>query len=336
MKLFRWKALHSYLALLVGLQFLLWVASGLALNLIDSQYFDANKMRSNEPQATQQIHTLAPLSDIAKLGIGAITQIKLTHILGRPTYQVETDATSMTLWADSLVKVTLTDKQLYQIANASYNGAALNHGLKLANHLASRYRTSAPVYRLTTLDPLGTEIIIDGGTGQVLAHENQQSHIKQWLLMVHFMDYFADNGLSFNHVIIQAFAIMALGLGLSGTMTLFGQLSRPNGTPAPQQTFTLYDHQDKQLATLAAVPGSILDNINQSSQRLQTHCGGGGSCGMCRVRIHHNPPAANEFDINKLSANQIQQGMRLACQHPNLCSDISFTLAAQSRYTKSA
>ncbi|WP_394202305.1 2Fe-2S iron-sulfur cluster-binding protein [Shewanella waksmanii] len=337
MKLFQWKKLHSYLALFIGLQLLLWILSGLALNLIDSDYFDANIMREKSTLVRDNTIAIASLERIEQLGLGQISQLSLSHILTRPSYQLTTPTQTITLWADTLTPVTLSSQQLYAIANNSYSGAPITSGLSQANHLANKYSTSAPVYQVQTADAHDTRIIIDGHNGQVLAHVNRRATIKQWLLMVHFMDYLPDNGLSFNHIVIKVFALAACLLGISGSFTLISQLRQRHQPKPGASHFRLLDLQDKPLDNIHLGKGSILDNLNTPKPRLITQCGGGGSCGMCRVKIHHNPPAATEFDLNKLSAEQIAAGIRLACQHASISGDISLTTKSQLRaYVKSA
>jgi len=63
------------------------------------------------------------------------------------------------------------------------------------------------------------------------------------------------------------------------------------------------------------LPGTLLlEAAGRAGIALQTPCGGQGTCGKCRVRIldGQRPPSAADEHI--LSAEQVQQGYRLACQ----------------------
>lgn len=43
-------------------------------------------------------------------------------------------------------------------------------------------------------------------------------------------------------------------------------------------------------------------------------CGGEGTCGKCAVEIHPDPPAPSLFDLKHLTGEEIERGVRLACQ----------------------
>ncbi len=64
-----------------------------------------------------------------------------------------------------------------------------------------------------------------------------------------------------------------------------------------------------------ALPGTLLlEAAGRAGVALQTPCGGRGTCGKCRVRIVSGECPPSAADLQALSAEQVQQGYRLACR----------------------
>jgi len=63
------------------------------------------------------------------------------------------------------------------------------------------------------------------------------------------------------------------------------------------------------------MPGTLLvEAAGRAGIVLDTPCGGRGTCGRCRVQISLNPPDPSETDRKHLSEDEIERGVRLACQ----------------------
>lgn len=58
----------------------------------------------------------------------------------------------------------------------------------------------------------------------------------------------------------------------------------------------------------------MFDALAAEDIHLPSTCGGGGTCGLCRVRM--TPvPVATAADLRQIPASEIETGYRLACQH---------------------
>ena len=66
------------------------------------------------------------------------------------------------------------------------------------------------------------------------------------------------------------------------------------------------------------IPGlSLRDILDRTDIRVRSACRGTGACGFCRVRIESgkvDEPTPNEHTL--LGRDQLDQGIRLACQVP--------------------
>lgn len=331
------QTLHKWLGLIVGLQLLIWVVTGLAFNLIDEQFLDANPYRATHKTASPTT-ALAPTAGLLQqYQAEGIIELKLTSVLERAVYALTTTQRTRWFWADSLKPLSLTNTEILAIAKQSYSGS----GELSAPQILTRetpFDASGPVAMLTTADEVGTRIYIDTASGAVLAHQNRQSDLRDLLFMLHFMDYAPDNGIGFNHLLVQVVSIAALLLGLSGIYILGhkfhqGQLSLPFlRRKAAIGKLGLFTQDAQPLAEFTDLNGTYLESINRGRERLRTQCGGGGRCGLCKLRFVEQPPSPNDYDLDKLTATELAQGIRLSCQHEAHPGKLELVTKAQHRY----
>jgi len=64
---------------------------------------------------------------------------------------------------------------------------------------------------------------------------------------------------------------------------------------------------------------------------LDTPCGGQGTCGKCRVEISLNAPEPTEADKTHFSAEELDKGIRLACQ-TNVTEDMRVSIPLAARF----
>ena len=82
--------IHKWLALIVGIQLLLWVLGGLIMS-----WFPIETVRSEHNIREREFFTITTEDNLLSVGdvvesIGAITNLELKSILGMPAYQVVT------------------------------------------------------------------------------------------------------------------------------------------------------------------------------------------------------------------------------------------------------
>lgn len=331
------QTLHKWLGLIVGLQLLIWVVTGLAFNLIDEQFLDANPYRTTHKTASPDT-ALAPTENLLQqYQAEGIIELRLTSVLSRAVYALTTTQQTRWFWADSLKPLSLTNTEIVAIAKQSYSGP----GELSAPQILTRetpFDASGPIALLTAADQVGTRIYIDTASGTVLAHQNRQWDLKDLLFMLHFMDYAPDNGIGFNHSLVQVVSIAALLLGLSGIYILGhkfhqGQLSLPFlRRKAAIGKLGLFTQDAQPLAEFTDLNGTYLESINRGRERLRTQCGGGGRCGLCKLRFVEQPPSPNDYDLDKLTATELAQGIRLSCQHEAHPGKLELVTKAQHRY----
>lgn len=321
--------LHRIVAAVCALQMLLWLGSGLALSLISEDYLDSGAFRTERT---------APNSDAAKpIPPGAlpgdVLEIKMDYLLERPVYRLKLASGNSSLWADTLSPLELSDDALKQIAAASIS-APLTDTIDYVAGDNIGFPDIARVALFKAQTARDTRVLLDADSGAVLAHKDQGSDLKELLLMLHFMDYAPGNGIGFNAWPIRLFALLTLMMVLSGLVSLYqkwqaGYFRLSSGKSATTDLI-VEDCQGRELGRFAP-RASLLDAINADGDKLPTHCGGGGSCGMCALMFIDNPPTPTAADIDKLG-QRVEAGMRLACQHGHCGGRVRLISKGQERF----
>jgi ferredoxin len=368
----RLQGLHRWLALFVGLQLLLWVVSGLLLNLVDGTFFDANGHRqlstpkalsqafiTDEDQAQSSALSISPLGALlATLPKQTFITVELISLFNAPVYKLISQPSpgqdlsqriTHYYWARSLTPISLSVNQIKQLAIQSYRAdpQQLDSVKRIAEPTLlaqgdTGFNITVPVYQVLVGDAAKTRIYINGASGDILEHKNSRSDLKDWLFMLHFMDYNLGNGLSFNHFWIQGIALLSLLLGLSGAALLYkritqghfslGWFSRLRSYKIKRiRAMHIHDAAGSHILELPIQSGMLIETINHQQERIKTQCGGGGTCGLCAVRFIDSPPTANEADKAKLSNTKLEKGFRLSCQHTsqscNTAAELNIALA---------
>ena len=139
--------------------------------------------------------------------------------------------------------------------------------------------------------------------------------------MLHIMDYSGRQ--DFNHPLIITIALIAIWLGISGFMLLFGSFSRFDFL-----FLSFFTKRDEAVVTLTGPAtgsqqqlklrrgGNLFLTLATHDVGLASICGGGGECGKCRVQFKSaDIPTANDIELGLIPKRLREQGYRLACQH---------------------
>ena len=317
------KTLHKWLALLVGIQLIIWLVTGLYFNLSDRTLAKGNEYRIHVHQQDRIAeYSLLPVSSIhGRLPIS----VELIWIFHRPyyhfiyeegqhSYQVRHSAL---FDAVSGLPYQLQGSQIRQMAKLSYSGPGDITSSRLVTPPFDDYVAQQnSMWRVDMDDDNNTAIYLDQITGKVLKHVNDDARLKHWMMKLHFMDYGNTGG--FNHWLIVLFAVMTLLLSMTGVTWLLqqfkqGQLRLLWGQGYSTVAMTFHDgsvHGD----VVANSGHTILDGLASANLSISSVCGGGGTCGSCLFKTSKSLPVT-PAEAAKLSSRKLQQGYRLSCQH---------------------
>ena len=319
------KSIHKWTSLFVGIQFLIWLGSGFYFNTMDSQ-------KSSGRQYLQLVKE-SPTIDNSKLlepklilqQYPASQSLKLISLLNKPYYLLSHQKGLYAYFENTYSLVDaytaeqkIIDKELaVTLAKRSYSGPGnLLSSIKMSPPISDFLREKNTVWQMNYDDELNTSIYVDATSGRLVGHSNDDKRLFEIFLMLHFMDY-GSNG-SFNSWQIILFAIVTTWLTLTGfiwivemlfngsfSLSLFSKKRRIKVMDSGQQdlgNFYLASHKN------------ILDSLVDNEIALPSSCGGGGTCGKCKLILTANT-SITSADAHHLSHQQLQDGYRLACQH---------------------
>jgi len=224
-------SIHKWLSLIVGLQLLIWLATGLYFNLMDHGKATGNALRVHM-QHEGNLPNFELLA-VSELESAPPLELKLVWLFQRPYYHAiyERGQHNYQLRQSALFDATtgnqhaLTDKQVLTLAQGSYSGSGKVGVPVLVEPPFSDYIAQQnPMWKVDVDDEVNTTIYLDAVTGQILRHVNDDSRLKDLMMKLHFMDYGNTGG--FNHWLIIAFAVATLMLSCTGIIWLVQQYKK--------------------------------------------------------------------------------------------------------------
>lgn len=317
---FRW--FHKWVGLLMGVQFALWALSGAAMALIDHHNVSGQHMRRVVPPpvlpADVQILSLAEIRE--RLG-GIPGGLRLRPLVDRFVYEVQTAKGLRLLSATDGGSVVIDAALAREIARQDYAGtAAIAAVERLAETNMETRKHQGPVWRVDFADEENTSLYVSAETGRVLERRNDSWRLWDIAWMLHIMDY-ADRE-SFNHPLIILAAVAALWLSVSGLFLVYDSFSRNDFNPVllyrrlrgKGVPVTLRTSAGAVRPLFLAGGASYFDALAGAGVALPSNCGGGGTCGLCRVTLDAAPPVT-PADRQHIPRRDLDQGCRLACRH---------------------
>lgn len=219
------KLLHKWLSILVAIQLLIWLGSGLFFNLMDHSKARGNEYRiaADKAAVIDFAHLLEP-TYILKQTRSAYS-IKLITLLSQPYYLLNhSQGLYPHLYNEhSLINAytgkpkVIDDVMAEALAVNTYSGKG---------NVASKVNISPPiddfpkelnaVWRVSFDDELSTNVYIDASSGRLVGHSNDDKRFADFFFMLHFMDYGTVG--SFNNWQIIFFALLTLAFCLTGAV----------------------------------------------------------------------------------------------------------------------
>ncbi len=329
------KTIHKWLSLLVGLQLLIWLGTGLYFNLMDPVEASGNeyRVRVAEPSAdlSQLIEPKKVLQDFSP----AVTLSQIS-LLSKPYYLLTHNKALYPYFKNQYTLIdAIKGQQVFideimakQLAIASYNGTGkIVSAIKQSPPFDDRLKEKNPLWRVDFNDEVNTSVYVDAGSGRLAAHSNDDKRFVDIAFMLHFMDYTQEG--SFNNVQIIVFAIFTLFFALSGFIWTIelgfnGQYSLSHLLPkrfikSKAKIVQVLDLNSEPLHNISlSAHENLLDGLIHHDIALPSSCGGGGTCGRCRLKLTPSTSTSVKItaaDHQQFTPEELALGYRLACQH---------------------
>lgn len=249
------RKLHRYLGILIGIQLLLWTASGL--------YFSWNPITEVRGEHLRRDHgafdlrggeyapagaVIDALRDSAPQSIDEVPSVTLRSAMGAPVYEIQYRAGGRTRYAvadarTGALRPAMTEADAVAIARADFVPEAEVVSVTRIESVPadSEYRgRPLPAYRVVFEHPTATRIYVSAERWMVTARRNSTWRVFDFLWMLHIMDYDARDDI--NNVLLQVLSIMGAVTVMSGfvlwavTSPLFRRRRRKRDVPVRPPT----------------------------------------------------------------------------------------------------
>jgi hypothetical protein len=216
-------SIHIWLSWIVGLQILIWMATGLFMTAWPIERVRGEHLKREREAVDLRGAAVLPPADILRREERAVETIMLKTWAGQPTYELRyADGGAALVDASSGKRLTpLTRTAAEMVARADYAGGG---GIGAVTRVDPKdvpldFRRDDPAWRVTFTDRADTVLYVSAETGEVLARRTGLSRWFDLMWGLHIMDWRARENIN-NPLVIVASAL-ALASTLAGAVLLF-------------------------------------------------------------------------------------------------------------------
>lgn len=309
------RKIHKWVGLIIAIQFVLWMASGVIMSLLDAQKVAGREFRIKPaPAAVWPANALPANAVLANAGAQVMT-MSSNWLLDQPVYLLVNDKATWMVDAVKGAPVVLNAALATRIAQSSYSGSGKPARVRLLKYTLETRKHNEPVWGIDFTDADDTTVYVSANTGRVLEHRNSTWRLFDFFWMLHIMDYAERN--DFNNKLLVTSAIGGLFMALTGVWLLFTSLRLAEFIPQRlrrARSIGVFGEDGSKLRVVDAAQGdTVFQALARGGLQLPSNCGGGQSCGLCEVRCLGKAPAPTSADRALLSPEKLAAGYRLAC-----------------------
>jgi uncharacterized iron-regulated membrane protein len=215
---FRVRHAHRGLAVIFGLQLLLWTVSGIYFAWNDIRGIRGEDLRREPAPVSLDQAWVSPTTILDQ---GAIRSLEVIQVLGRPHYLIR-PLDGEPFLADAVTgkrRAELTREEAVQLARESFVPEAevaqvlFLTGAEVGAHHEYRGR-SLPAWRVDFDHGSGTRVYVAAREGTVQTHRNTSWRLFDALWMLHTMDYLGRDNI--NNPVLRIASVLGLSIIASG------------------------------------------------------------------------------------------------------------------------
>lgn len=216
--------LHKIASIVVGIQVLLWVVSGLYMTAVPLNYVHGDHLRHENTKRPLEIQSnwLSPVAIKDLFPNEQITNISLFSRLNKGTYLIEIGETKHLIDAQTgQIVAPLTRDEAISIAkkahtsNISIVSAALINSYSAVPEIKGR---PLPIWQVKFDDWANSTLYVSNTEAKVITARSDIWRVFDFLWMLHIMDY--DEREDFNNPLVIFMASLAMLLVLTGIILL--------------------------------------------------------------------------------------------------------------------
>ncbi len=318
------RQLHKWIGLVVGIQVVIWMASGFMMGLLEHDRVQGHHNRSaaHAPSPVAQDRELVePSVVLSQLPDDtAILRLELLNLLGTSLYKAQFANESQLFDATTGRRFDVTADIARQIAKDDYSGRGQIVAVTSLQAPSMEVRRhTGDVWRIDYDDDDATSLYVSRENGRVLERRNDTWRLFDVFWMLHIMDY--QERESFNNWFAIVASLLAAWFAITGVVLFFGSFRKedflllvPGHWGRKLAAIEVYAPHGEIVARLDShTGGRLYDELAKGDIVLPSNCGGGGTCGLCVVHLAPNT-LETPADIRLISAQARREGIRLACQ----------------------
>ncbi len=212
------RVLHKWLSLIVGVQLLLWIVSGLVFALLDHDKVTAHE--SLRETDTVVLDADEKLMEPAELIAGGPRPLDVTlfPLLDEWYYRLRFAEIIELRRASDGTPFAISEPVVRALAAAHYAGPGKLQSVSLRHPPFLEAREAGTVWEAAFDDPEGTSLYFSAEDGQLVTTRNDTWRLFDFFWMLHTMDFRSRD--DFNNPLVILFATGSLWVGFTGLMLL--------------------------------------------------------------------------------------------------------------------
>lgn len=218
----RWvRSLHKWVGLILALQFVLWMASGLVMSLLDPETLEGRQHRAEAGQLPKAwpAGMQAPAQVLAAAG-RPVEGLEATWLRALPVYRLHSESGTWLVAAADGRPVSVDATVAAAIAAEDYAGAGIPDSPEWLRVASAEVRGhEGAIWRISFRDAEDTTLYVSARDGQILERRNRTWRLFDVFWMLHIMDYSGRQ--DFNSPLVIMAASGGLWIALSGIWLLF-------------------------------------------------------------------------------------------------------------------
>ena len=316
------RKIHKWIGLLIGLQLVLWMCSGLVMSLLDSEQVSGREFRAPPQSKRLWPEDVLSVNNVLARTTTSVQSISTAWLHNQPIYRLVGEKGIAMIDATDGKVIELSSDLAQRLAAASYRGPGRPGQAELVEPSLETRAHKGKVWRIDFSDANDTTVYLSQ-QGDVLVHRNRTWRLFDIFWMLHIMDYYERK--DFNNVLVVSTAVGGLWLALSGTWLLITSFRFAEFIPQiwrSRRELNVFAPDGNRLRTLLVPSGdTVFQALARQGMQLPSNCGGGQSCGLCAVRVMGSVPPPSSADRAQLAESKVNAGHRLAC-NLNIAGDL--------------
>ncbi|HEX8568858.1 MAG TPA: PepSY domain-containing protein [Caulobacteraceae bacterium] len=220
--------LHKWIALVVGLQVLFWVAGGLVMTAIPIERVRSEHRLAQRDLPPLEFDAAVPAAEAARAaGVGPLASATLKGTPRGPVWVLTPVGKGEPKTVDALTGgplERLTAAEARAVAQAAYTGPGQPVAARFYAKPPQETGKETPLWRVEFDDPEGTAFYVAPDTGEVVTRRSNVWRFYDFFWRLHILDF--KEGDDFNHPLLVALTALTLPVVITGLILLWIRVGR--------------------------------------------------------------------------------------------------------------